>query len=106
MQRHVLAVRAPITAAAATQTLSLTTSDATVSLVAGGYELVVGASSDLVVIGRGVATTSLPSGTETAGISVIPSLGSAEHTLDAAETLHARTLSGTATLYIVRKSEV
>ena len=105
-QSTILAARLPITARTATRTLSLTTSDTSVALPAGGYELVLGGSSDLAVIGLGVSTTSLPSATETEGISVIPSLGSAEHALDAVTTLHARVLTGTATLYIVRKSEV
>lgn len=105
-QPHVLAVRAPLGARTATRTLALTTTNASVSLPAGGYELVLGASSDLAVLGIGVATTSLPSTTETEGIAVIPSLGVAEMVLDATTTLNARVLSGTATLYIVRKAEV
>lgn len=105
-QPHVLAVRAPLGARVATRTLALTTTNATVSLPAGGYELVLGASSDLAVIGFDVATTGLPSSTETAGLAVIPSLGAAEVVLDEATTLNARVLSGSATLYIVRKAEV
>lgn len=104
-QSNTLAVRAPITARCATRTLALTTTDATVELPAGGYELILGASSDLAVIGHGVDTTGKPDATETEGVSIIPSLGAAEHALEAATTLHARVLSGTATLYIVRKVE-
>lgn len=105
LQTHILAVRQPISAGDATRTLALTTTDTSVSLPAGGYELILGGSSDLAVIGRNdVATTGKPDATETPGISVIPSFGSAEHTLDATETVHARVLSGTATLYIVRKA--
>lgn len=105
-QSSVLACRAPINARCATRTLALTTTNASVSLPAGGYELVLGASSDLAVIGLGVATTALPTAAETEALAVIPSLGAVELALDAASTLHARVLSGTATLYIVRKAEV
>lgn len=103
-QSATLACRAPITARCATRTLSLTTADATVDLPAGGYELVLDAAS-AAVIGQGVTTAAKPDATETEGVSVIPAGGSAEHALDAATTLHARVLSGTGTLYIVRKAE-
>lgn len=104
-QSNTLAVRAPVTARCATRTLALTTTDATVELPAGGYELILGASSDFAVIGHDVATTGKPDATETEGVSIIPSLGAAEHSFQASTTLHARVLSGTAVLYIVRKVE-
>jgi hypothetical protein len=104
-QSNTLAVRAPITARCATRTLALTTTEATVDLPAGGYELVLDGSTAMAVIGHGVTTTGKPDATETEGISVIPSLGSAEHAFDATTTLRARVLSGTATLCIVRKVE-
>ena len=46
LQTHILAVRQPISAGVATRTLALTTTDASVTLPAGGYELVLGASSE------------------------------------------------------------
>ena len=104
MQSTILAARLPITARTATRTLSLTTSDTSVALPAGGYELVLGGSSDLAVIGLGTATTGLPDASEDANIAVVPSLGVVELALDAETELHARTLSGSATLYIVRKA--
>ena len=104
LQTHVLAVRQPISVGVATRTLALTTTDGSVTLPAGGYELVLGASSDLAVIGLGTTTTALPDASEDANIAVIPSLGVAELALDAETVLHARMLSGTATLYIVRKA--
>lgn len=104
-QSSTLAVRAPVNPRCATRTLALTTTNATTTLPAGGYELVLD-SAAIGVIGHGVATTGLPSSTETAGISIIPAGGAAEHVLDADTVLNARVLSGTGTLYIVRKAEV
>lgn len=105
-QAHTLAARGPLTPRCACRTLSLTTTDAEVSLGAGGYELVLGASSDLAVIGLGVTTAAKPDGTLTEGVAVIPSLGACDVVLDATTAVHARVLSGTATLYVVKKSEV
>lgn len=105
-QAHTLAARGPLTPACACRTLGLTTTDTTVELAAGGYELVLGASSDLAVVGLGVSTTGKPDATLTTGLAVIPSLGACDAVLDAPTTLHARVLSGTAVLYIVKKSEV
>ena len=104
LQTHVLAVRQPISVGVATRTLALTTTDGSVTLPAGGYELVLGGSSDLAVIGLGTATTGLPDASEDANIAVVPSLGVVELALDAETELHARTLSGSATMYIVRKA--
>ena len=61
-------------------------------------------ANNLAVIGLGTATTGLPDASEDANIAVVPSLGVVELALDAETELHARTLSGSATLYIVRKA--
>lgn len=106
-QALINACRAPITSRCATRYLALTTSDASVSLPEGGYEFALRASTDLAVIGLGVATTGLPNNSAlTDGISVVPSLGAGEFVVEGTTPLHARVLSGTAELYIVKKADV
>jgi len=105
-QALINACRAPLTARCTTRTLALTTTDATVTLPEGGYEIVLRGSTDAAVIGHGVDTTGLPSATATDGISVIPSGGAAEVIVEGTTVMHARVLAGTATLIIVRKADV
>lgn len=93
----------PIDAHTATRTLALTTTDATVTLPAGVYEVYTD-STALVALGLGVATTGLPSTTETAGLGVVPPGGATSMVLLAETVLHARCLSGTGTLYLMRKA--
>lgn len=103
-QNYQTAARSPLTPSCATRGLALTTSDASVTLPAGGYELVLDNTSDAAVIGFGVATTGLPSTSETAGIAVIPSGGTCDFVLDAETEMHARVLSGTGNANFVRKA--
>ena len=93
----------PIDAHTATRTLALTTSDATVDLPAGVYEVYADATA-VTAVGLGVATTGLPSSTETAGLGIVPPSGAVPVVLLATTTVHARCLSGTGTLYLIRKA--
>lgn len=102
-QTYQTAARAPLTPKCATRKLALTTTDASVTLPAGGYELILDGTSDAVVLGLGIATTGLPSTSETEGIAVIPSGGVGEFILDAETAVHARTLSGTGNANFTRK---
>lgn len=104
-QPYINAARAPLSARCATRLLSLTTTDASVTLPGGGYELVLSGASDVAVLGLGVSTTGKPDTSPTTGLSVLPPGGSAELVCDGETTLHARTLSGTGTLYIIAKAE-
>lgn len=94
----------PCDASTTTRTLDLTTSDASLSgLAAGVYELMHSGTGFAVV--AFTATTSMPPASAAAAVACVPVPPGGVVTLviEASATLHARILSGTATLYAVRK---
>lgn len=98
---------APMNANAKAQTLDLTTVDASVSLVAGVYVAFADQASDVCVVGLGVTTAAQPpaSGAPSAdSILTAPAVTTFTFALSATTTVHARVLSGTATLRLVRVS--
>lgn len=87
------------------RTLDLTTSDATIALDAGAYECVHTGAVMVYVSLTGV-TTSMPPATGVAEVTgfPIPAGAKAEFTIGATTTLHARVVSSTATLHLLRKA--
>ena len=97
---------APVLATGGLRTLDLTTSDATIDLAAGAYEAHNGGSA-LAVLSLTEVTTALPPATgvaERLGALVVPAGGVGAFAIDAPTTLHAKTLTGTGTLYLHRKA--
>ena len=98
---------APFNRSSGQQTLSLTTSDALISLAAGYYVFFSDASTDTTVLRTGGSTADFPPASgaaEDVGCITYPAGGGVSVLLDRSLTLHARVLSGTATLRIARKS--
>lgn len=98
---------APLNRSAASSTLALTTDDAEIALAVGVYVALADAATDTAVLGLGNDTTGEPPASgdpEAESVVVIPVGGIATLLIDRALTLHARVLSGTATLRLVRKS--
>ena len=94
----------PFDAHTATRTLALSTTDASVTLPAGVYEAF-NEGSATAAVRLGASTTGLPSTTETAGLFPVPASGAGSFVLLADTVVHARCLSGTGTLYLMRKAE-
>ena len=92
----------PFDAHTATRILALTTTDASVELPAGVYE-VFNECSAVTAMRLGSSTAALPSTTETAGLWPVTPNGVVTFVLGATTTVHARCLSGTGTLYLTRK---
>lgn len=94
----------PCDASTTTRTLDLTTSDASLTLAAGVYE-VMHSGAGFAVLALGAATTSMPPATGTAEVACVPVPpgGVASLALSASTVLHARILASTATMYFVRK---
>ncbi len=98
---------APYSSRTTLRTLDLTTADTSIDLAAGTYEVIVPASAaGLVAVCHGATTASLPPSTGAAEVSgYVLTAGSVTVVhLDSDTTLHARVLSGTTTLYLVRKA--
>lgn len=98
---------APYSSRTTTRTLDLTTSSTSISLAAGTYELVVpSGAAGLVAVRHGATADALPPSTgaaEVTGYMLAPGSVSVLY-LDDAATLHARVLSGTTTIYLIRKA--
>ena len=99
------AAQAPVTAARALRTLDLTTSNATIILAAGAWEVFNGGTVHAVASLTGT-TASMPPSTGAAEVTafMIPAGGAVSFTIDEATTLNARALSSTSTLYLHRKA--
>lgn len=98
-------VDAPLASGSKTWTLDLTTSDAEIELSAGFYLAFADAATDTVVVGLGVDTTGQPPASGSAGadaILVAPPATTFTFRVDALGPVHARVLTGTATLRITR----
>lgn len=93
----------PFSSTTTTQTLDLTTSDDSLPLAAGVYECH-HTGSGLVAVRLGAVTTSFPPASKAAAVTgwLIPAGAVVVIVADGSD-LHARTLSGTATLYLMRK---
>ena len=98
---------APYSSRTTLRTLDLTTSDATIDLAAGTYEVIVpSTAAGNVYLRHGVTSASLPPSTgaaEVSGYPLLPGSVSVVH-LDDATTMHARVASGTTTISLVRKA--
>jgi hypothetical protein len=97
---------APFTVATEESTLDLTTTDATVSLGPGVYACYAANATDETVVGLGVTTTARPPASGSppgAGLFSMNVGMTGSFTLNATTTLHARVLSGTANLRLMRK---
>lgn len=95
----------PFDAATTTQTLDLTDTDDSIPLAAGVYECH-HTGSGLVPMRLGSTTVGLPPASKAAAVTgwLVPGNGAVVTiVVEAAGALHARTLTGTATLYLHRK---
>lgn len=96
---------APVLATGGLRTLDVTTTDGSITLAAGAYEVFNGASAHAVAC-LGASTASMPPVTgasEVAAAFMVPAGGAAAFALDAETAVHAKLLSGTGTLYFHRK---
>lgn len=98
----------PYDALTTTRSLSLTTANATITLVSGVYDLFHTASG-AVAVRMGAVATAVPPSTGAAEVTgfLIPAGAVASIAIDAADAaagiLHACTLASTGTMYLVRK---
>lgn len=100
------ASQSPVLASGGLRTLDVSTTDASIELAAGTYEVLSGASAHAVASLTG-STASLPPSTgaaEATGAFMVPAGGAVTVAIDTATTLHAKLLSGTGTLYLHRKA--
>lgn len=101
-------VEAPVNSASTLRTLDLTTANATIALVEGVYEIVNSGSVYAVASLTGT-TAAMPPATGAAEVTAFmlpPSTSVQVRVALAGETLNARTLSSTATLYLMRKASL
>jgi hypothetical protein len=99
-----VAAEQPFDAATELRTLDLTTSNATISLAAGVWEVFNGGTAHAVASTTGT-TASMPPSTGAAAVTafMVPAGGAATFHLGTTTTLNAKLLSGTGTLYLHRK---
>ena len=98
---------APLSSRTTVRTLDLTTTDTSITLAAGTYEITVPATAaGEVALREGAATTSLPPSTGAAEVSgaLIPPGATVVWHIDADVAMHARVLSGTTTIRLHRKA--
>lgn len=98
---------APFNRSTGARTLALTAVDASIALVAGYYTVAADGASDTAVLGLNGSTAGLPPASgaaEELGCVTVPVGAVASLFIDRDLTLHARVLSGTATLRLQRKS--
>lgn len=96
----------PFDALTALRTLDLTTSNATISLAAGVWEVFLPSTAAIAVASLTGTTASMPPATGAAEVTgfVLAPGGVMTIALAVATTLNARVTSGTATLYLHRKA--
>lgn len=96
----------PYDASTTLRTLDLTTSDATISLAAGVYDVFHDGASARAIVSLTGVTTSMPPATGAAEVTafVVPAGSMGTFAITDTTTLHAKASASTATLYLVRKA--